>query len=249
MDNGAFDLLVELAVNAVPIELGGGNVTDAVVTESVISSVQVDEAMDTDNVIDINTAVVESAIGSVQVDAAMGDDGIIGGEEDIDLVEPVINNEQIELANNDIAVESSVNNEQTRVVVYDAADAANDIAVESSVNNEQTRVVVGDAAVVARKKRIRKTPILPQKKTWLITHGAGGVQITKEMIERCLRNVKLSECYTAHDRILRYTLFRISSGPGDVYQSCIVRTSILTSWFHRNSYVCCEQMPECDAKA
>jgi len=125
------------------------------------------------------------------------------------------------------------------------SNVAFDALVELATNSEPMQIVVADeiaepvaaivadepvvAAVVPRKtpQRIRKTPILPQKKTWLITHGIGGVQITKEMIEQTFRNIELYECYTIHDRLYRYTLFRVISKAGGVFICLLVMFLLL----------------------
>ena len=112
---------------------------------------------------------------------------------------------------NDISSPSSSHNE----IIGDAAlNALAELAVASEPMVEGG-VVPAEPVVAAKKRSIRKTPFTPQKTTWLITHGIGGVQITKELIERTLSGVKLSECYTTHDRLLRHTLFRLSEGPGN----------------------------------
>ena len=133
-------------------------------------------------------------------------------------------------------------------------DAALNALAELAVASEpmvEGGVVPAEPVVAAKKRSIRKTPFTPQKTTWLITHGIGGVQITKELIERTLSGVKLSECYTTHDRLLRHTLFRLSEGPGNnnnTDRACFTRDIVFNIHVHRHPHICCYAMSEDNAE-
>ena len=143
-------------------------------------------------------------------------------------MQEVVPEEIVDEPRQEVVAEEIADEPRQEVVAEEIADEPMQEVVAEEITDEPMQEVVAEeiaepimpAAVVPainkKPPRIRKTPVLPQKKTWLITHGIGGVQITKEMIKQTFRGIELYECYTIHDRLHRHTIFRVISKAGGV---------------------------------